>query len=322
MTPSRHAPRARQRGAALLTALVIVTLVLSLSAAMVWRQYRSVEIEAADRARVQADWILLGALDYARLILREDARANQTTPIDDLGEVWAVPLAETKLSTFLAADQDHNSDDSGPQAYLSGQISDAQSRYNLRNLISTSGGRTGADPAEVQVLQRIFDNIGVAPALATQIATQVGAVGFGRSGSDAGLNLQSIDQLGWLGLSPALIEQLRPYVVMLPQATPVNINTAPREVLAALADGMDLAAATRLVQTRVTQPFHSLDAAKTLLPANVSFSSTRAAVMSSYFFVDGRLRMEGQVMQQRSLVQRNGLNMVVLARDRVNPAPP
>jgi len=318
----RPATQAQQRGAALLTALVIVTLVLSMSAAMVWRQYRSVEIEAADRARAQADWILLGALDYARLILREDARANQTTPIDDLGEVWAVPLAETKLSTFLAADHDNSSDDGAPQAYLSGQISDAQSRYNLRNLISTNADKPGADPAEVLVLQRIFDNIGVDSSLAAQIAAQIGAVGNGRSGSDAGLNLQSIDQLSWLGLSPAQVEQLRPYVVMLPQATPVNINTAPREVLAALAEGMDLAAATRLVQTRATQPFHNLDAAKALLPPNVSLGSTRAAVISSYFFVDGRLRMDGRLVQQRSLVQRNGLSMVVLARTRVNPSPP
>jgi len=318
----RPTTQAQQRGAALLTALVIVTLVLSMSAAMVWRQYRSVEIEAADRARAQADWILLGALDYARLILREDARANQTTPIDDLGEVWAVPLAETKLSTFLAADHDNSSDDGAPQAYLSGQISDAQSRYNLRNLISTNADKPGADPAEVLVLQRIFDNIGVASSLAAQIAAQIGAVGNGRSGSDAGLNLQSIDQLSWLGLSPAQVEQLRPYVVMLPQATPVNINTAPREVLAALADGMDLAAATRLVQTRATQPFHNLDAAKALLPPNISLSSTRAAVTSSFFFVDGRLRMDGRLVQQRSLVQRNGLSMVVLARTRVNPSPP
>ena len=88
----------RQRGAALLTALLLVTLVTSLAAAMIWRQYRAVQIETADRARAQSAWILQGALDWARLILREDARANQREAVDHLGEVWAVPEGTPALS--------------------------------------------------------------------------------------------------------------------------------------------------------------------------------------------------------------------------------
>ena len=65
---TRRPPHA-ERGAALLTAMIIVTLVASLAAAMVWRQYRAVQIEAAERARAQSAWILQGALDWARLIL-------------------------------------------------------------------------------------------------------------------------------------------------------------------------------------------------------------------------------------------------------------
>ena len=64
----------RQRGAALLTAMVIVTLVATLASARVWQQWRAVQVEVAERARAQALWILNGAVDWARLILREDAR--------------------------------------------------------------------------------------------------------------------------------------------------------------------------------------------------------------------------------------------------------
>ena len=103
------AARSAQRGAALLTAMIIVTLVATLAASMVWQQWRAVQVEGAERARAQSAWILAGALDWARLILKEDAR-SAANPVDHLGEPWAVPLAEARLSTFLAADQSNTDD--------------------------------------------------------------------------------------------------------------------------------------------------------------------------------------------------------------------
>ena len=66
----------RQRGAALLLAMLTVALVATLATAALWQQWRNVEIEASERSRLQASWILGGALDWARLILREDARTG------------------------------------------------------------------------------------------------------------------------------------------------------------------------------------------------------------------------------------------------------
>src|SRR3989442_3133622 len=97
----------QQAGAALLAAMLTVTLVATFAAASLWQQWRSVEVEAAERSRVQSSWILTGALDWARLILREDARAGGA---DHLAEPWAVPLQEARLSTFLAADRNNNAD--------------------------------------------------------------------------------------------------------------------------------------------------------------------------------------------------------------------
>ena len=77
-----------QSGAALLLAMITVALVATLAASALWRQWRGVEIESAERARVQSDWILTGALDWGRLILQgdlnEDMRKNQL--VDDLTE--------------------------------------------------------------------------------------------------------------------------------------------------------------------------------------------------------------------------------------------
>ena len=121
--------RLRQAGAALLTAMLTVALVASLASAALWQQWRSVEVEAAERARVQSFWVLTGALDWARLILREDGR---TGGADHLGEPWAVPLAEARLSSFLAAGE--SSTDTDREAFLSGQIVELQWRLNVLNL--------------------------------------------------------------------------------------------------------------------------------------------------------------------------------------------
>lgn len=355
-----------QRGAALLTAMIIVTLIASLAAGMVWQQYRAVQIEAADRARAQSAWILQGALDWARLILQEDAKQNRNKPVDHLGEPWAVPLAEARLSTFLAADKSATSDDDGPEAFLSGSIEDAQSRYNLRALL---GGQK-APELEQRVLERLCSQVNAPAGTAAVIiaglreaypASTTGT-GTGTSGSTTGattgtttgtttptsstggttpgngtgttttttqtqtrdtgpLQPAGLDQLNWLGLDAETIKRLQPYVVLLPAATPVNLNTAPREVIAALFDGVDLATAERLVQGRKAKPLNDVatDAAVYLPPdALAQATASRAAVVSSYFIVTGRLRLEERQLEQRSLIRRNNLKMEVLARERIN----
>ena len=110
----------RDGGAALLMAMITVALVATLAAAAMWRQWRGVEVEAAERARVQSAWILTGALDWGRLILAGVLNEDQKRGFDAdyLGEPWAVPLAEARLSTFLAAGE--SSTDTDREAFLSG----------------------------------------------------------------------------------------------------------------------------------------------------------------------------------------------------------
>ena len=120
----RHRAGNGERGAALLTAMIIVTLVATLATAMVWQQWRAVKVESAERARTEATWILAGALDFGLRILQEDqnvsARTNGPTALTN---PWATPLAESRLSTFLSADATSDSDDTVP-AFLSGSIVD------------------------------------------------------------------------------------------------------------------------------------------------------------------------------------------------------
>jgi len=306
----------RQGGAALLTAMLIVATVSSLAAGMVWRQYRAVQIEAAERARAQASWILRGALDWARLILAEDARPTGNEPAtDNLGEPWAVPLAEARLSTFLAADKS-NADD-GPEAFLSGSIHDAQAQYNLRNLVVSDPSSSGA-AQELATLVRLCESAGLSNDVAALLAQKL-RLAFAKreDNGDALLQPKTLAQLSWLGLSTETIERLRPWVTLLPTATPVNVNTAPREVIAAVFN-TNLAVAEKIVQARKAAPLRGTDELRVYLAPDVPLSNERAAVKTDYFIVMGRLRLDERVLEERSLVRRVGREIQVLSRERVN----
>lgn len=307
----------RQRGAALLTALIIVTLVVTLAAAMVWQQWRAVQVEAAERARMQSAWILNGALDWARLILREDARSGRPTA---LTEPWATPLAEARLSTFLAVDK--NNADDAPDAFLSGVITDAQARYNLTSLLDASGKIL---VPELEALERLCQTVGVSADVAARIATglrdaqSAGVQGSGTGGSSsAPLRPRTLAQLSWLGIDPNTIALLEPYVTLLPVRTPVNVNTTSREVLAAVVKGLDLATAERMLQQRQREPFKTLGAVEAQIPTLAPLNPQQLAVTSSYFEVRGKLRLEDRVLEQRSLVERRGLDMLVVYRELVS----
>ena len=303
-----------QRGAALLIAMIIVTLVSTVASAVVWQQYRAVQVEGAERAHAQAALILQGALDWARLILREDARANMNNPVDHLGEVWAVPLAEARLSTFLAADRD-NTDD-GPEAFLSGSIADAQSRYNLRNLANSD---EKVQATELRALERICASAGVPSDTAATLAAALRlAFGPGTKEQDRPLAPQDIEQLAWLGLSADSLRRLRPLITVLPVPTPLNLNTAPRELLASVFDGMDLRSAEHIVQARQNKPFRTLEELKLLVPTAALIGGDRASFSSNFFEVKGQLRLDDRVQQERSLVQRRGLEIVAISRQRRN----
>ena len=304
-------PRFKQRGAALLTAMIIVTLVVTLAASMVWQQWRAVQVEAAERARAQSAWILSGALDWARLILREDARNDRPTW---LGEPMFTQLAEARLSTFLAADKD-NTDDA-PDAFLSGQITDAQARYNLRNLVKGST----VQPEEIITLKQLCVTAGVDPEVANTIGTALNAaqvLATANTSIDAPLMPQSAAQLTWFGVDAATVERLAPYVVLLPEPTPVNVNTASREVLSAAIKGLDLASAERLVQKRQRAAFKTVSEIEALVPAAGKIDDTKIGTKSSYFEVRGRLRLDDRVLDRVSLVKRVGIEIVVLQRDLV-----
>jgi len=238
--------RQPQRGAALLSAMVVVALIATLASAALWQQWRQVEIETAERGRSQTQWMMTGVLDWSRLILREDARAST---VDHLAEPWAVPLQETRLSSFL-----NTSDDGDPMldAFLSGRISDEQGKLNLRNLVDATSSNPRLSQADAAAFDKLFNALGLPPPELLTLENNLVLAWRGNGSATAGnrpLQPQRYAQLGWLGLSQATLQALAPYATWLPQPTPLNLNTASALVLASI-EGIDLPTAQTLASSR------------------------------------------------------------------------
>ncbi len=312
----KHPTFGQQCGAALLSAMLTVTLVATFASAALWQQFRNFEIESAERGRLQSGLILTGALDWARLILREDAR---TAGADHLAEPWAVPLEEARLASFLAVDDTAINADR--DAFLSGTITDMQGRLNVANLVEGFA----ASEAGTAAFRRLFELLDLPPQEFTRLtenylAAVVSAAQPGQlaDSANAGVLLpQRTDQLVWLGLEARTLALLDPYISVLPVRTPVNLNTADAIVIAASTPGLDLAAAEKAVAERARKHFSNLaDANQSLGNPASTFKEGQHSVASSFFEVQGQLRLDQLSVVERSLVQRDGRKVRTLWRTR------
>ncbi|MEI8324066.1 MAG: type II secretion system minor pseudopilin GspK, partial [Betaproteobacteria bacterium] len=279
-----------------------------------WQQWRGIEVEAAERSRIQSSWVLTGALDWSRLILREDRLSDKhsSTPSDNLSEPWATPLAEARMSTFLSLDS--SSTDDSESAFLSGQITDAQARMNVMNLVNAQQ----ISPSAHLAFGKLFELVGVPPeqlrALEQNLLLALGP----QTDADAPLMPQRVDELVWLGLLPGSIDLLKPYITVLPTGTLVNLNTAGAEVIDAIFPNLDLSGATRLVQRRQTQPFARLDDVAAVVGALAvhTTGTPTYTFVTDYLEVHGRLRLDQTVLEERSLVKRAGSDVATVWRER------
>jgi general secretion pathway protein K len=307
-----------QKGAALLVAMLTVALVATLTSAALWQQWRQVEIESAERSRSQTAWMMTGAMDWTRLILQEDARAQQGGMVDHLGEPWALPVQESKLSTFLSQDQKWQEGDA--EVFLSGYINDAQSRLNVRNLVDN--GKISVP--ELAIWVRLFERLSLPLSELESLARQLPLALTNASTSPTGkptatgpLMPHRSAQLVWLGLSPRTLSVLDHFITVLPEPTPINLNTAPAEVLMACVPGLDLAGARQWVSQRERAHWSSLDAARQALGTlGRRLADKRHSVQSNYFEIHGRMRIDRVVQQELALVKREGTQVRMLWRAR------
>lgn len=340
----------RQRGVAIISALLVVALTAILVSGMLWRQQVQIRRIENQRLLMQAQWVARGALDWTRMILRSE---GDTSPgVTYLGGIWAVPIAKTRLSDFLGkiGITDVSGDD---DTYLSGDIEDAQARFNLRNLVTTPApGVLQINASAVGTLKRLLTSLSIDSQLALRIARQMRAAlrnssqrfqmanapgtagvpvptggntntgqpdpGFENDddgGTDASQGASPIvpisvaSLLDVNGVTPEIVERLRPFVTVLPTVTPVNLNTARAEVIAALLPGLSVSSAQTLVARRENVFFRNVGDAQLALQAtgvpNTLLDPTQIDVTSSYFIVHGHIQHGRAEIDRNSLVYRD-----------------
>jgi general secretion pathway protein K len=295
-----------QHGVAVVTALLLTTLAVTIVASLFWQQQLQVRSIENQRLQLQKQWVLRGALDWARLILREDGR-NST--IDELNEPWAIPLAPTRLDQYVESAT--TSGDAG-SAVLSGSIQDAQGRFNLTNLINLSdlAKQEGINQSALEAFARLLTSLRQDPALAKVIAQYMVAAARAASNSQADAVrpisfVQLDDLLAVPGYTPPMVNAIRSYTVILPAATPVNINTASPEVLAARVPGLSLADASTVANSRRQTAFQAVaDLAKRLPDQAKSLDDGSLSVASNYFLVNGSVTIRSAKLEIEALVER------------------
>jgi general secretion pathway protein K len=306
-------PSQGQRGAVLLMAMLMVALVTTLMTTALWRQSQLIQVESAERQRQQGAWLLMGATDWSRLILREDARNSSA---DHLSEPWAVPLKEGRLSSFLSAqpgvDTDTETLSLADQVFLSGQIEDAQGKFNLSNVLKEQD----IDTKAVAQLARLLALLGLPTPGAQTLAQQMKQAAAGSLFQPR--NLADLQAWGW---DRASLVRMQPHVVILPERSTVNINTASAEVLAATIAGMDLSVAQQLTQARQRKPWTDITAAQQAV--GNAFDASLHGISSQYFLVTGRLRMGVNPLEQTALLKRDNLlvNYVWVATNSMETQP-
>ncbi len=342
-----HPSLVRQRGVAVVTALLLTTLAVTIVASLFWQQQVQVRSMENQRLHLQTRWILRGALDWARLILQQDGRDNQQITRAD--GVWATPLADTRLDDYLERERQNNET---YDATISGQIFDAQARYNLGNLADAGGT---VDPKQLEVFKRLLTLLQLDTAPAQRVAglmaqarkakgnvpgqTGQGQTGQGQAGqqgqgqqgqgsqqgsvsggtvrqggaSSGRVELEPLrveDLLAVAGVTQQSIERLRDFVIVLPAGVQVNANTASAEVLASLAPNVSLADAQTLIAQRKRAPWGQGNS-----PAYPASQPTVAPVYhSDYFLVQSQVRLERAALVTWSLIRREGGNLNFVAK--------
>ena len=228
-------PRRKNRGVALITALLIMALIATLTYTLEWNNALDLRRTVVMLNRDQAVQVAVGAESWIQSILRQDLEDSDT---DHLGEIWAGDLPGLPID--------------GGEVF--GAIEDLQGRFNVNNLLGSDGK---VDQPSLEQFQRLLLALGLDPRFAGITADWIDAnqdAGFPDGAEDAiytGLTppyrtanqmLSSASELAALeGIDKVSMDILLPHIIALPGRTSVNVNTATGPVLQSLDENLSQA---------------------------------------------------------------------------------
>lgn len=314
--------RDRQRGVALLIAIVVVAIAAMLSTGMIWDRELDIRRTANITQGDQALEYALGAEAWAEQILR---RAYQSDPNStNLTQEWAMQLPALPVQG----------------GSVSGRLQDLQGLFNVNNLASSNMAQATAALAQ---FQRLLTALNLDPETADAVFDWVNAGSqphFPGGAKDeyysrldppyltAEQPMTSVSELLLVkGVTPQVYAALMPYVCALPVtppgsppgtprvATAININTAPAPVLMSLTSGISADTATGAVQTRAQQPFQSTAQLAQLL-GNIAIAPGIPApqTSSNYFRLTAVVKIGSARITLYSLLYRTPSGATVALR--------
>lgn len=240
----------QQSGAALVIALVIVAIGVVIATSLVWNNHLDMRRLENQLYGEQAMQFALGAEDWSGLILSRDSRDS-----DHLLEPWA------QQGIVLPVDG----------GLIEGQLHDLQGRFNINNLVNYDENEPR--DAWVAIYRRLIENLGLEARLVDATLDWLDrdqeTTGFNGAEDTEYLGntpayrtpnrpVSSVSELrGIAGMTPEQFAVLAPYLTALvpapaEAATPLNVNTAAPELIAALADNISPDAISVLMEVRST----------------------------------------------------------------------
>lgn len=268
-------PAAKQRGMAIISALLIAAVVAVLAGAMLTRQTVFTRSLEAEQLRIQGQWLLQGGLERSRQMLWD---ARQKDVLTRLDQPWA--LAQGGV--------------------FEGRIVDEQGKFNLRNLVN----RQQVDTEQLQSFERLCRLIGVDPAVSRRISQRVIASYEPPAKYPM---LRSLDDLSGIeGLDPIVLQRMQAYISVLPGPTWVNGNTASAEVLSAVVPQLSLSQAHGLVAERDGGHWfiNRGDFVNRLRLPQIEVDSVQVGITSEWFRLQGQARREQRRVTIDALLHR------------------
>ena len=313
----RHAG---QRGAALITAILITAIATIAAVSMASRQHLDIRRTTNVIESSQAYLFALGAEEWGKQVLVRDRLDNS---VDHLDEDWAKILPPIDVEGGRVA----------------GQIEDMQGRFNLNNLVIDPPSPQGGQQATQQVsqldmdrLQRLLQQLGLDEDLRFVIldwidenedpSMPVGAEDFSYLGLELpyrtpNAKMASVSELLLIdGIDRETYEALLPHVTVLPEYTAINVNTASAEVLMAVVDGLNSADATQLIDARVPDGFATVgDFVGHAAVGGLSSGNEGLSIETNYFIINAESEFgRGRTSLYSLVVRDNNANVEVVMR--------
>jgi general secretion pathway protein K len=319
------APRRKQRGVALIIALILVALATILATKLSFdgwlERRRTIGVLAAE----QALQFGLGAEALAADVLTQSNGNGQSQQVT-LAQPWAQPTQPLPITP-------DNNPEGEPIGTLQGALEDLQGRFNLNNL-----GRFAADnkqdPQPLQQFERLLVSVGLEPKWAAIARDWIDAddvPGSPDGAEDAIYTAQTppfrtgnwpmtstSELMNLPGFGADRYRKIEPYVTALPTAnSKINICTAPAVVLESLADGLNGEYSGNpevLVSGRKTGCFPEPAAFNNILGKSAATVQPSFSTSSSYYRLTTRVTLGTTEFTLYSLLQTGGGRVTPLLR--------